>query len=291
MINIAKLADKVESLLNDNTLQTVFKTFYWIENLDRTFEKVDGVNEQFIPSVILNTTGQYRPIPDLLISDQSFTVQIYFPQSRQAEVLNCLEQFSLKLIGKTINIDSKDVVFNIDVPSLSEVKQENIEALNSYDPRLSLRQTEVYGVVQIRVYFVESNLMYGNQVKYSLKLRGSSLPYEELKKYDSSSNNSKVTSTEQLLNNQTAESVAQMNSYTNSITFYFNPASALHLDIIRDAELGVNQNKVYTLRINYGAISTLTFEKEVIIESVSISQSLGNVIMLSVSFKKASVVI
>jgi hypothetical protein len=42
MINIAKLAEKMESFLNDNTLQTNFRTFYWIENLDRTFEKVDG---------------------------------------------------------------------------------------------------------------------------------------------------------------------------------------------------------------------------------------------------------
>lgn len=290
MINIAKLAEKVESLLNNNTLSTKFRTFYWIENLDRTFEKVDGVNERFITSVILNTTGQYRPIPDLLISDQSFTLQIYYPQSRQDEILNCIEQFTLKLIGKTISIDNKDVIFNVDIPSLSEVKQENIEALNSYDPRLSLKETEVYGVIQIRVYFVESNLMYGNQVKYYLKPRGTAT-YEELKKYDSSSSNSKVTATEQLLNNPTAESVVQMNSFNNSITFYFNPASILHQNIIKDAELGINQNQVYLLKIEYGSLSNLVFEKEMIIESVSISQSLGNVIMLSVSFKKASVII
>jgi len=290
MINIAKLAEKMESFLNDNTLQTNFRTFYWIENLDRTFEKVDGENEKFIPSVIVSQTGQYRPIPDLLISDQSFTLQLYFPQSRQAEILNCVEQFSLKLIGKTVFIDNKDVVFNIDVPSLSEVKQENIETLNMYDPRLSLKETEVYGVLQLRVYFVESNLMYGNQVKYSIKPRGDA-NYVELKKFDSSSSNSKVTSTEQLLNNATAESVVQMNSFNNSITFYFEPSSNLHQTIIKDAELGQNQNQVYTLRIQYGNISFLTFEKDVIIESVSISQSLGNVVMLSLSFKKASVII
>jgi hypothetical protein len=290
MINIAKLAEKMQGILNDNTLQTNFRTFYWIENLDRTFEKVDGENEKFIPSVIVSQTGQYRPIPDLLISDQSFTLQIYFPQSRQAEILNCVEQFSLKLIGKIISVDNKDVVFNIDVPSLSEVKQENIETLNMYDPRLSLKETEVYGVLQLRVYFVESNLMYGNQVKYSLKPRGAA-NYVELKKYDSSSNNAKVTSTEQLLNNPTAESIVQMNSFVNSITFYFEPGISLHQNIIRDAELGLNQNQIYVLRVQYGNISFLTFEKEVIIESVNISQSLGNVIMLSLSFKKASVVI
>lgn len=291
MINIAKLADRIQSLLNDNTLETQFRTFYWIENLDRTFEKVEGVNERFIPSIIVNTTGQYRPIPDLLISDQSFTLQLYYPQSRQDEVLNCIEQFSLKLIGKTINIDNKDVVFNLDIPSLSEVKQENIEALNIYDPRLSLRETEVYGVVQIRVYFVESNLMYGNQVKYFLKPRGTGANYQELKKYDSSAFNSKVTSTEQLLNNPTAESVVQMNSFGNNITFYFDPSSAMHQDIVKDAELGINQNKVYLLRVDYGNLSNLSFEKEVIIDSVTINQSLGNVIMLSISMKKASVII
>jgi hypothetical protein len=290
MINIQKISAKIEALLNDNTINTNFKTFFWIENLDRTYEKVDGVNETFIPAVIINNTGQYRPIPELLISDQNVTIQLYYPQSRQEELLTVLEQFSSKIIGKVITIDNKPLVFNLDIPTFSELKQENIETLNIYDPRLSLKETEVYGVIQIRLYFVESNLMYGNQVKFSLKPRGTS-NFEQLIKYDSSSQNNKVTATEQLLNNPTAESVVQMNSYGNSITFYFNPASTLHQNIIRDAELGINQNQVYLLKIEYGAISYLTFEKEVIIESVSISQSLGNIIMLSISFKKASVII
>jgi hypothetical protein len=290
MINIQKISAKIEPLLNDNTINTNFKTFFWIENLDRTYEKVDGVNETFIPAVIINNTGQYRPIPELLISDQNVTIQLYYPQSRQEELLTVLEQFSSKIIGKVITIDNKPLVFNLDIPTFSELKQENIETLNIYDPRLSLKETEVYGVIQIRLYFVESNLMYGNQVKFSLKPRGTS-NFEQLIKYDSSSQNNKVTATEQLLNNSTAESVVQMNSYGNSITFYFNPASTLHQNIIRDAELGINQNQVYLLKIEYGAISYLTFEKEVIIESVSISQSLGNIIMLSISFKKASVII
>jgi hypothetical protein len=290
MINIQKISAKIEALLNDNTINTNFKTFFWIENLDRTYEKVDGVNETFIPAVIINNTGQYRPIPELLISDQNVTIQLYYPQSRQEELLTVLEQFSSKIIGKVITIDNKPLVFNLDIPTFSELKQENIETLNIYDPRLSLKETEVYGVIQIRLYFVESNLMYGNQVKFSLKPRGTS-NFEQLIKYDSSSQNNKVTATEQLLNNSTAESVVQMNSYGNSITFYFNPASTLHQNIIRDAELGINQNQVYLLKIEYGAISYLTFEKEVIIESVSISQSLGNIIMLSISFKKASVII
>jgi hypothetical protein len=65
----------------------------------------------------------------------------------------------------------------------------------------------------------------------------------------------------------------------------------LHQTIIKDAELGQNQNQVYTLRIQYGNISFLSFEKDVIVESVNVSQSLGNVVMLSLSFKKASVII
>lgn len=291
MINIDKISSKLEELLNDNPLQTRFKTFFWIENLDRTYEKVDGVNEKFIPAVIVNNTGQYRPIPDLLISDQNVTVQIYYPQSRQGEMLSALESFSTKLIGKVITIDGKPLVFNLDLPTFSDLKQENIETLNMYDSRLSLKETEVYGVIQIRIYYVESNLMYGNQVKYLLKPRSIGSQYEELTKYDSSSQNNKVIATEQLLNNTTAESVVQMNSYGNNITFYFNPASALHQDIIKDAELGINQNKVYLLKIQYGTISNLTFEKEVVIESVSISQSLGNIITISANFKKASVVI
>ena len=287
MINIADLTSKVNELLNDNTLTTKFKTLYWIENLDQTFEK-DGeeeLNERFITAVVMNTTGQYRPIPDILISDQSFILQIYFPQSRQSEILANIEQFSAKLIGKTITVDGKTTVFNLDIPNLSEVKQENIGVLNSYDPRLSLRETELYGVLQIRIYFVESTgLMYGNQVSYKLK-RVADANYTTLNRIDAATSISKSLSTEQLLNTDTSISLAQFNAFNNTVTFYYIPTSTLMQEIISDAETGANQNRQYNLQIAYGS---LTFTKTVIIESSNISVPLGNVLTITCTFKKAA---
>lgn len=291
MINIANIAQTMQNLLNDNTFDTRFKVFYWINNVDFRFEDFGDGDENYVPAVIISTNGQTRPIPSLRIVDQTFTLQIYFPMSQQNEVLENLSQFANKIVGQTISISGKRCVFNMDVPNLSEVKSEHIGVLNSSDPRLKLKTTEYYGVVQVRVYFVESSLMYGNDVRYFLRVKGGTTPFEELKKYDSSSSNNKITSTEHLLTQQTSESVAQMNSFNNNITFYFEQNSTMQLDIVRNAELGINQNQVYVLRIQYGTLTYLTFEKEVIVENVSIAQSLGNVIMLSINFKKASVIL
>jgi hypothetical protein len=276
--------------MNDNVLSTKFKVFYWINNLDYRIEDFGNGNEDYIPVVIINTSGQYRPIPDTSISDQSFTLQIYYPYSRQNEVLSNIEQFSSKIIGKTILIDGKRCVFNMDVPNLSEVKQEHIGILKNSDPRLRLKETEYYGVLQLRLYFVESTFLYGNDIKYSLKVRGAT-NYENIVRYDSSIFNTKIVASDQMLSQPTSESIVQMNSFTNQLTLYFNSSSALHQSIVRNAELGLNQTQVYTLKIEYANISNLSFEKDVIIENVSISQTLGNIITLSITFKKASVIL
>jgi hypothetical protein len=290
MINIAELTSSMQVLMNDNVLSTKFKVFYWINNLDYRIEDFGNGNEDYIPVVIINTSGQYRPIPDTSISDQSFTLQIYYPYSRQNEVLSNIEQFSSKIIGKTILIDGKRCVFNMDVPNLSEVKQEHIGILKNSDPRLRLKETEYYGVLQLRLYFVESTFLYGNDIKYSLKVRGAST-YENVVRYDSSIFNTKIVASDQMLSQPTSESIVQMNSFTNQLTLYFNSSSALHQSIVRNAELGLNQTQVYTLKIEYANISNLSFEKDVIIENVSISQTLGNIITLSITFKKASVIL
>ena len=286
MINIAKLSEAMELLLNDNNLETKFKVFYWINNLDYRVKD----SEMYIPAVILSTSGQYRPIPDMIIGDHSFTLQIYFPYSRQDEILSNIEQFTTKIVGKSITIDGKKCVFNMDVPNLAEVKPEHVGVLKASDPRLRLEETEYYGVLQLRIYFVESSLIYGNDVKYYLKVRGSS-QYEELKRLDSSIYNTKIVASDQLLNQPTAESVVQMNAFTNQLTFYFEPSSSLQQSIIRNAELGLNQTQVYTLKIQYANISLLTFEKDVILDNVSVNQGLGNVLTVTISLKKASVIL
>jgi hypothetical protein len=284
MINIADLSSAFETLLNNNTLQTKFKTFYWIENLDRNYTVDGNADDGFIASVILNQSGQYRPIPNQTISDQSFTLQIFFPQGRKDEILANIEQLANKVVGKVVTVDTKPLVFNMDIPTLSEIKQEHIKAINLDDPRLALRETENYGIVQLRFYFVESTgLMYGNSVKYSLK-KTADANYVELIRLDANTTNSKSLATEQFLNSDSAVSVVQFNAFTNSLTCYFVPTSTLHQEIVADAENGTNQNRQYNLKIEYG---TVVFTKTVIIESVNIAQPLGNLITLSLTFKKA----
>lgn len=284
MINIAELSSALETLLNDNTLQTKFKTFYWIENLDRHYTVDGNADDGFIASVIVNQSGQYRPIPNQVISDQSFTLQIFFPQPRKDEILANIEQLANKLIGKVVTIDSKPLVFNMDVPTLSEIKQEHIKSINLDDPRLALKETENYGIVQLRLYFVESTgFMYGNQIKYSLK-KTSDSTYVELVRLEANSSNNKSLATEQFLNTDSAVSVVQFNAWTNSLVIYFIPTVPLLAEIVSDAENGTNQNRQYNLKIEYGAV---TFTKTVVIESVNINQPLGNLVTLALTFKKA----
>lgn len=295
MVNPAELASKFESLLNDNVLGTKYRLFYWVQDLDRRFEKVDGVNEQFIPAMIISNSGRYRPIPGAGISDEEFIISIFYPQKYKNDVMIGLDRFKTLVVGQKITVgvipNADTIICNMDVPLPGQVDIQQLKELNELDNRLNLDESQMYGRLQIRIYYVVANgFLMGNDVAFSLKKTTDST-YTELTRVDGTIQNTKVLSSEQMIDDgtgagkKTSESIAQANSTNEPLTIYYNENVAFLVDIVTDLANGTNQNRVYDFKVAIGTKITIT--KKVIVQSATFNAPLGNVCTISLVFDKA----
>lgn len=285
MINAAELATTFEALLNNNSLGLKYRLFYYIQDLDRRYEKVDGVNEQFIPAMIISTTGRYRPLPNANISDSDFIFNIFFPQKYKDDVLLTVDEFALSIVGKKITSDGQTILCNMEIPIPQQVNPQNLRELNELDNRLSLDETQMYGVLQIKIFYMTtSTYLVGNDVIYSLKKK-SDAKYTVLTRTEQTLQIGKSITSEQFLGGDTSLSIAQSNMVTDQVTFYLDMNIALLKSIVEDIENGTNQNQVYTLKKEYSNLLTIT--KDVIIRDGACVSPLGNVATLTLTFAKA----
>lgn len=287
MINPAELATTFEAVLNDNNLGLRFRLFYYIQDLDRRFEKVDGVNQSFIPAMITSTSGSYRPLPNANVSDGDFVFQIFYPQKYKDDVLICLDEFAQKVVGKKFTIDGKSIFCNMDMPIPASVQEQSLKELNDLDNRLSLDISQMYGLIQTRVHYLSmGNFMVGNDVVYSIKKKNDA-NYTAITRVEDMTNQTKQTASEQMLNADTSRGLAESNLVSDQLTIYLDTTKSLLKDIVEDMHKGTNQNQVYTLKIEYG--TWLTIEDDVFITSQSKVAPLGNIVTLTLNFNKAEV--
>lgn len=284
MINPADLAVAFEALLNNNSLDLNYRLFYWVQDLDRRFEKVDGVNEQFIPAMIISNSGRYRPIPGAEISDEEFIISILYPQKYKNDVIIALDDFKRLVVGKKITVGSDSIICNMDVPLPGQVDIHQLKELNQLDNRLSLDESQMYGRLQIRVYYVVAGtFLMGNDVKFSLK-EPSASEYTLLTRTDGNIQNTKVLSSEQIVNATASESIAQANATNEVISVYYDSNSTLLSGIVQDLANGTNQNKVYDFKIEIGSLIVV---KKVILQNIAFNAPLGNICTLDIVFDRA----
>lgn len=295
MVNPAELASKFQTLLNTNSLGLKYRLFYWVQDLDRRFEKVDGVNEQFIPAMIISNSGRYRPIPGANISDEEFIISIFYPQKYKDDVILTLDEFKALVVGQKIVVGTgatqDTIVCNMDVPLPGQVDANQLKELNSLDNRLSLDESQLYGRLQIRVYYVVANgFLMGNDVVFSMK-KTTDATYTTLTRVEASIQNTKALSSEQMIDDgtltgkKTSESIAQSNATNEPLTIYYNENIPFLVDIVSDMANGTNQNTKYDFKIVIGTKITIT--KQVIIQNSSFNAPLGNVCTISLVFDKA----
>lgn len=291
MINPAELSSVFEGLLNNNTLSLKYKLFYWVQDLDKRFEKVNGVNTQFIPAMIHSNTGRYRPIAGATISDEEFIISIYYPQKYKDDVIVSLDEFKALVVGQKLTINGLTIVCNMDVPLPGQVSPNQIKELNEYDNRLSLDESQMYGILQVKIYYVVSGgFLLGNDVTFSMK-KTTDTTYTTLTRVDASIQHTKVLTSEQMLDDgtgtgkKTSESIAQANSTNEPLTIYYDENIGFLKDIVSDIANGTNQNKVYDFKVVIGTQITIT--KKVIIQSATFNMPLGNICTLSLVFDKA----
>lgn len=163
--------------------------------------------------------------------------------------------------------------------------------MNELDSRLSLDESQMYGRLQIRVYYVvAAGFLMGNDVAFSMK-KTTDATYQTLTRVDASIQNTKVMSSEQMIDDgtgtgkKTADSIAQANSTNVPLTVYYSESIGLLTEIVTDLGNGTNQNRVYDLKIVIGTQITIT--KKVIVQSATFNAPLGNVCTVSLVFDKA----
>ena len=101
MINVENLAAFVESQLNANTEDLVFKTFHIQQKVDRRYEGT--IN--FIPSIINSPNGSYLPKNDMKGERITFTLQILLPVKQLVDWNTTVNDFIWRINGRTFYIN------------------------------------------------------------------------------------------------------------------------------------------------------------------------------------------
>lgn len=285
MLNTATISMMLEKMLNDNNLDMLFKVDYWVDHIDRRFEEDEnGVVRPFIPVMLNNTPSEFRPIPDVLINDQEVTANVFFPIEFKNQVLVVLRDLAKKIVGKKVKLEDNQAIMNMTIPSVNQVEDGTMEELNRQDNRIYFQETSIYGIAQFDLYLTGcgEDFMFGNSAKVYLSDNGT--VYEQLVRIPLTVGNNKELDGEQMINGKTGLSIAQMNSTTFNISFYYKSSSTMQQGILEDTITGDNQNKIYYLKFVIGSLNVI---KQVLIQNSTINMVLGDLISISCDFKPA----
>ena len=291
-MNLQAFATTIENILNQTP--DIYRVFYWSKNLDSRVEQLYSNNlpttkQEFIPCIVGDITGLYRAIPNTQISDCTATLQIVFPLSKKANVEVAFDALVSNLVGKTITIGNFYCVFNIEKPVFSGVDFAKLTELNSLDENITLDKTQLYGIMEVRIYFCEcpnaSGFEFGNAFDFYISTEGSIST--KLIRLVANQMVSRSSLDEQFINNTTAETFNQINGTGLTLTFYLrnrttSPMSYIYLD----ASEGGNQNRVYTITRKIGS-TTIGNPQSMLMTQATIDYSLGGIVTITATFQKA----
>lgn len=176
IVNPAILSEFMETKLNEAgaSLSQKFLCYYWVKEVDKSYtidNTGDPVVEDNIIAYITDLNGQYRPIPNVNVCDENFILNIFYPIDKQEVVEVCLDNLIVALVGNdftiTSNQQSIDTAWNVDNPNFASVQKQSLQELVQNDGRFVFDETKIYGLVQLRCYFVATDVAkLGNKVKY-----------------------------------------------------------------------------------------------------------------------------
>lgn len=295
------LCEIVERIINENTENLKFKVFYYLENLDKTWEITEEKKlETFFPVYIGNISGQFRPI-STDISENSFPVQILFEANNKDKIFKCFNELKTKILGRVINQNDYSYVFNFSVPQINKILPADLKVLAANERRFSIKQ-ENMAVMSFNIQTLAAdfrNTVFGNQLKYSIIIKDDdNNDYEEeIIKINSAFANNISMKPAQFMSEKTSVSIGEANAKANTLSFFDNPSSYLCNKLISLAESGEIQNYKLKIKKNYlnnaGQLrfvngSQFEFVEEVYITSFQYSSPLGDLASIVLNYVKAN---
>ncbi len=284
MVEIERLAEIVESLLNRNEQGLVFKTFFYDKKLDRRYE---DNGEEFIASIISPPTGSLIPVYGLQSADSTFNLQILYPVDKKNELHSAMEKFYLQIVGLMMIENGNKIVFSCDRYNISSIQSTVVNELSENDPRLALNVQREYMVVEVPIYFFETKQGFlGNEIEYWIK-REEDNEYIKLLPVTSAAVNSRDTKSAQGINANTTF----VRNTSNAIAIGFDAfytGTGLEKEILVNTLNGLSMNRIYHLMIKMNDEELANYE--VILQNeTSVSIAVGDMIKIRYSFARAMI--
>lgn len=287
MVEIERLAEIVEELLNKNEQGLYFKTFFYDKKLDRRYED-DG--EEFIASIISPPTGSLIPVYKLQSSDSSFNLQILFPIDKKSKLHSTMEKFYSEIVGLMKIEQGNKIVFGCDRYNISSIQSTVVNELSENDPRLALNVQREYMVVEIPIYFFETKQGFlGNEIEYWIKKEDEDdSKYIKLLPVTSVAANSRETKSVHAIDASTACSRNTSNAIAIGFEAFYT-GTDLEKEILKNTLNGLNMNQIYNLKIMMMNDEELANYAVILQSETSVSIMLGDMIKIRYSFARAMV--
>lgn len=303
MIDVVKLASFIETKLNSNTKGLIFRTYTYEKDLDKRYEKIDGVKTNFIPSIITSPIGSYLPMNDVQGARLSFSVEILLPLSKKISWIDMLNDFVWSINGKMFYVGSDgsydetyasgdtSIKMTCQVPSFGSISPQNFEVVQQVSNYLPIQKTEMYITINIPISLKTiKGFSVGDEAKIYLSAYTSESysthTYTKLKVSDFSIKNTKVPNTEHYYGDTTGETAIVQNDVKYIMTAYYEKGGLLDT-ILTDITTGSNPNKKYWLKL-YLPNSTNPIYVKVIIFDNNIVFPMDEFSMIPLVFTKAS---
>ncbi len=184
MINVVNLAVFLESKLNANSQNLVFRTYTFEKTLDKRYEYVQGTGKiNFVPSIISSPMGSYLPMNDVRGVRVGFNLEIMLPLADKLDWINMLNDFVYSINGKVFYYKSdgtfvdtiplsgsyETIKMTCQIPTFSSVSPANFELVKEIGSYLPINKTEDYVGINVPIQMKTINgFIIGDQAKISL---------------------------------------------------------------------------------------------------------------------------
>ena len=292
MIDVVKLAEFVETKLNLNSEGLEFRTYTFEQHLDKRYEKVSGVNESFIPSIITTPTGSYLPTNDKRGSRLSFNLEIMMPLTYKEQWLDMLNAFVWELNGKVFYITSTGTYtetrpttgsyttskFGVQVPTFGTLTPQNFTELNQISSYLPISKTQFYIAITVPISLktIDGFIVGDEALVYLAKYvneTSATHTYTKLKISDFSVKHAKVPLTNHFIGETSGSTVIQESDSKYIMTAYYESNDLLD-EIVGNALAGTGQNQWYWLKvvrpIKSNPYSATTYRRVVLVDDSAV---------------------
>lgn len=264
MININKLASKLEQILNGTYSEIVlpdgrpdyyFKVKTFGTLLDSISDKDYKLN--YIPVILSVSNGENEPIYNSGLADEDFNIAIFFPLHLKDDMTSMGIWINSILSGNYLSFGDETtskVALNTSKPVINQIESQSFNQFANTMQyfKLEVKKTDIYCVMEIDLFtsYGKTGIEFGNSITYELEIQESStsLPIKsKLLRVDSSSGLDSSTNTQQIINEYFSKGVYGASAKAQSVEFIFD-SSPVCICLLDNIENGTIAN-LYSVKL------------------------------------------